>query len=43
MAGHAMRMLAYNGSVDNVKDGDFFLEMHFSVIAPISSEWIVAD
>ena len=43
MAGHAMRMLAYNGSVVNMKDGDFFVEMHFSVIAPISSEWIVAD
>ena len=38
-----MRMLAHNGSVANMKDGDFFLEMHFSVIAPISSEWGVAD
>ena len=32
MAGHAMRMLAYNGSVDNMKDGDFLWRCTFLLL-----------
>ena len=45
MAGHAKRMLAYNGSVDNMKDGDFFLKCTLLLLRqfPLSGSQVADD